>query len=98
MTRIIGHLFINRDEPVLLNVVVKFSARERVPQRDLDGLYIQFFRKIYALADGLSCFARQADDEVAVNGEAQLLAVSSEAASHVDGGALLDVFQDLLIA
>ncbi len=43
-------------------------------------------------------FARQTDDEVAVNDQAQLLAVRREAARHVDGRALLDVLQDLLIA
>ena len=46
----------------------------------------------------LARFAGQADDEIAVNHQAQLVAVLGEALRHVDGGALLDVLQDLLVA
>ena len=43
-------------------------------------------------------FPRQADDEVAVDGDADLLAVLREPAGHFSGGALLDVLQDLVVA
>ena len=42
--------------------------------------------------------ARQTEDEVAVNRQPQLVAVAREVACALDGGALLDVLQDLLIA
>ena len=43
-------------------------------------------------------FARQAQNEGAVDDDAELVAVLGEAARHVDPHALLDVVQDLLIA
>ena len=42
--------------------------------------------------------ARQADDEIAVDRQPQLVAILGEALRHVDGGALLDVLENLLVA
>ena len=54
--------------------------------------------EIDGAADALADLAGQPDDEIAVDQQAQLLAVRGEALRHVDGGALLDVLEDLRVA
>ncbi len=98
MAGIVGHLFVDRDQAVLLDVIVELRAGERMAERNLNGLDVEFLGEIDALPNGLARFARQSHDEIAMDRQAELLAVRGEAASHVDGGALLDVLQDLLIA
>ena len=43
-------------------------------------------------------FAGQAEDEVGVDDEAEIVAVLDEVAGALDGGALLDVLEDLRVA
>ena len=66
--------------------------------RHLDRLGVQPLGEVDGLADALARLARQPDDEVAVDHQAQLFAVLREAQRHVHGGALLDVLEDLRIA
>ena len=66
--------------------------------RDLDGFDVQFLGEVDGVVDGLAGLARQAQDEVAVDDQAQLVAILGELAGALDGRALLDVLQDLLIA
>ena len=65
---------------------------------DLDGLAVEGFGEVDGVADGLLGLAGQAEDEVGVDDEAEVVAVLDEVARALDGGALLDVFQDLRIA
>ncbi len=74
----IRHRLVDRDQAVLLNVIVELGARKRMPDRDLNRLDIQLFGKIDALADRLGCLTRQPDNKVAVNDQPELLAVCRE--------------------
>ncbi len=65
---------------------------------NLNGFAVEFFCVLDGLFDGLLGLAGQADDEIAVNVDANFLAVLNESAAHFDGGALLDVLQDLRVA
>ena len=67
-------------------------------QRHLDGFNVQLFGEIDGAADGLVGFARQAENEVAVHDQSEFLAVLGELPCALDRRALLDVFQDLLVA
>ena len=78
-------------------VIVEFRSGKGVGQRNLDGLAVELFGEVDGALDGFLGFAGQADNEVAVNGNAHLLAVFRERASHFDRGAFLDVLQDLRI-
>ena len=93
----IGERF-HTQEAILGHLVVQLRARHGVRERNLDGFAIQFLRKLNGLVDGFLGFARQTDDEVAVNLDPDLLAVLHELARHLHGRALLDVLQDLRIA
>ena len=86
------------DEAVLLGVVEELGAGEGVRDGDLDGLAIELLGEVDGVADGLAGFAGQAEDEVAVDDEAELVAVALEVECALDGGALLDVLQDLRVA
>ena len=86
------------DQRVFFGVVVELGAGIRVRDRNLNGFVVQALGEIDGLAERLARFARQADDEIAVDHQAQLLAVRGEALRHIDGGALLDVLQNLLVA
>ena len=66
--------------------------------RNLDGFDVEFLGEGNGVIDGLRRFAGQTHDEVAVNDESELVAVFGELARTLDGGALLDVLQNLLIA
>src|SRR5271157_685045 len=93
----IGH-GIDGDEVVLLDVIVELGARIRMGDGDLDGFRVQPLGEIDGLADALARLARQPDNVVAMNQQAELLAVGREALGHLHGGALLDVLQDLRVA
>ena len=86
------------DEAVGLGVVVKLGAGIGVGDRYLDSLAVQRLGEVDGVADRLLGLARQAEDEVAVDGEAEVVAVLGKVARALDGGALLDVLQDLRIA
>ena len=65
---------------------------------DLDGLAVERLGEVDGVADGLFGLAGQAEDEVAVDDEAEVVAVLGEVAGALDGGALLDVLEDLRVA
>ena len=79
-------------------MVVQLGAGHGVSERDLDGFAVEFLGEIDGLLDGFTGFAGQADDEVAVNLDADFVAIFHELAGHLDGSALLDVLEDLRIA
>ena len=65
---------------------------------DLDGFAIERLGEVDGVADRFLGLAGQAEDEVGVNGEAEVVAVLGEVARALDGGALLDVLENLRIA
>ena len=65
---------------------------------DLDGLAVERLGEVDGVADRLLGLAGQAEDEVAVDDEAEVVAVLDEVARALDGGALLDVLEDLRVA
>jgi len=69
-----------------------------VGDRYLDSLDVQLLRELDGIEQRFARFAGQADDEIAVDGKAQFVAVLREAAGHIDGCALLDVAENLLVA
>src|SRR5690606_5937870 len=73
-------------------------AGVRRGERDLDRLAVHLLRELDRLADGLRRLAGQAEDERAVDQDAELVAVLGELARATDVDALLDVLQDLLVA
>ena len=79
-------------------MLVEFRAGEGVAERHLNGLHVQLLGEVDALAQGLARFARQTDDKIAMNHQAQLVAILGKAHGHVDGGALFDVPENLLVA
>ena len=87
-----------QDEAVGFGVVVKLGARIGVRHRNLDGFHVEFLGEVDGAANGLLGLAGQAEDEVAVDDQAELLAVLGELARALDGGALLDVLQNLRVA
>jgi hypothetical protein len=60
--------------------------------------HVQRLGEVDGVADRLLGLAGQAEDEVAVNGQAEVVAVLGEVARALHGGALLDVLEDLRIA
>ena len=98
MSAFIDHLVVADNEPVLHGVVVELGSGIRVRHRNLDGFDVEFLGEGNGVIDGLRRFAGQTHDEVAVNDESELVAVFGELARTLDGGALLDVLQNLLIA
>src|SRR5579872_4312455 len=96
VTALIYHLAV-RHEPVAHREIVQFRARVGVRHRDLDGFDVQFLGELDRVLDGLARFARQAENEVAVNDQPELVAILGELARAFDRGAFLDVLQDLRI-
>src|SRR3974377_1849284 len=78
--------------------VMKLRSGQCVSDRYLNGFGIEALGKINGPADGFGCFTWQAYDEVALNRQAQLLAIVSESQRHFNGGAFLAVLQDLGVA
>jgi hypothetical protein len=74
----IGH-GIDGDEPVLLDVIVELGAGIGMRDGNLDGFGVQPLGEIDGLADALARLAGQPDDEIAVDQQAELLAVGREA-------------------
>ncbi len=63
------------------------------------GFHVQLLRELDAFPQSLARFQPgQAHDKVAVDHQAQLVAIFGEAHGHVDGCALLDVAENLLVA
>jgi len=65
--------------------------------RNLDGFHIQLFREIDGTADAFARLARQSQNEVAMDGESELVAIFRELARALNCSALLDVLENLLI-
>ena len=78
--------------------VVELGAGVGVGDGDLDGLAVERLGEVDGVADGLFGLAGQAEDEVGVDDEAEVVAVLDEVAGALDGGTLLDVLEDLRIA
>ena len=80
------------------SLIVQLGAGIGVGHGNLNRFAIEFLGEIDGLLDGFFRFAGKADDEIAVNANAHLLAVLHEVAAHLERLALLDVFQDLRVA
>src|ERR1700676_442552 len=93
----IGESF-DAQKTFLAHLVMQFGAGHGVSERNLDGFAIQFLGEVDGLVDGFLGFTGQADDEVAVNFDADLAAILHEFAGHFDGGALFDVLENLRVA
>src|ERR1039457_2363976 len=89
---------IDREEAILLDVVVKLGAGIRRRERYLDGLAIHFARELHRLLDGVLGLAREAPDEGAVDEDSNLMAIAGEAARAFEPDALLDVLENLCVA
>src|SRR5882724_180607 len=98
VTAIVNHLGGVHDEAVFLGELEQFGTGVRVRQRDLNRFDVEFLGKLDGLLDGLAGLAWQADDEITMDRQTQLLSVAREVACALDGRALLDVLQDLGIA
>src|ERR1039458_9971532 len=78
--------------PSFLQSRVKSRARSTVAP------FLMFRSELDGTPDGFLGFAGQTEDEVAVNDEAEFLAVPGEVPRPFDGRALLNVLEDLLVA
>src|SRR5208283_4143089 len=58
----------------------------------------EFLCELDRVLDGFARFAGQAKNEVAVHDQAELVAILGELAGALNGGTLLDVLENLLIA
>ena len=85
-------------KPFASSLLVEFSAGIGVGHGDLNRFAVEFLGVIDRSFDGFFRFARQTDDEIAVNANADFLAILHERLAHLDRRALLDVLQDLRIA
>ena len=65
--------------------------------RNLDRFDVQPLREVNRIAQRIAGFARQPDDKIAVDQQAELVAVRREPLGHVDRRALLNVPENLLI-
>lgn len=79
-------------------VVIELGTRIGVRYRDLDGFDVELFGERDSVVDGFARLTGQAKDEVAVNDQSELVAIFGELARPLNRGALLDIFQDLLVA
>src|SRR5262249_15130120 len=93
----IGKRF-DAEESVFRHLLVELGAGHGVCKRYLDGFAVEFLGEVDGLVDGLGSFAREADDEVAVDLDADLAAILHEGTRHFDGGTLLDVLENLRVA
>ena len=86
-------------EPAVLHgLLVEEGARIGGGQRRLDGVRVDALGEGDRLLDRLPGLAGQADDEGAVDGDAEVVAILGELLGHLDAHALLDVVQNLLVA
>ncbi len=77
---------------------MQFGAGIGMRDRNLNRFDVKFFGELDRVLDRLSRLARQAENEISVHDQAKLVAILGELAGTLDGRALLDVLQDLLIA
>src|SRR3989441_8802998 len=77
------------------HLIVEFRDGHGMSERNLNRLAIDFLGEFDCLLDGLFRLAGQPDDEVAVDLDADLLAVLHKGAAHFHRRTLLDVLEDL---
>src|SRR6185369_11169541 len=92
------HVLFVDDEAVRLGVIVELGAGISVGDGDLDGLDVKFLGEVDGTANGFTSLAGETEDEVAVNDESEFFAVLYELTGALDGGAFLDVLENLRIA
>ena len=80
----VHHLCVRHHETILHRVIVKFGSRISVSHRNLDSLHVQFLGKVNCVVDGFAGLARQAENEVAMDHQAQLVAILGELAGAFD--------------
>src|SRR6185437_3920599 len=97
MSALIDHASLDQ-KIVLDGEVVELGARVGVGDRNLYGFNIQFLGKSDRVFDSFARFPGQAENEVSMDDQAELVRVLGELASPFEGCALLDVLEDLLIA
>ena len=94
----VHELRVARKPAILLRLAVKLGAGIRRGEADLQGERVDLFRKLDGLADRLPRLAGQAEDEGAVDGDAELFAVRRELPRLLQPDAFLDVVEDALVA
>ena len=92
---VVGHGFVG-DEAFFLGEVEELGAGKAWAMETWMVSQSSCLGEVDGVADGLAGLAGQAEDEVAVDDEAELVAVALEVEGTLDGGALLDVLEDLL--
>ena len=89
-----GRVFLG--EPAVLHrLLVKFRAGIRRGQRHLDGVRVDLRCELDGFLDGLLRLPGQAEDEGAVDLDAEVMAVLGELAHFISGHALLDAREDV---
>src|ERR1700733_9804313 len=88
----------NLEETFLGHGIIKLSAGHGMSEGNLDSFGIEFLSKINGLLNSFARFARQPDDEVAVNANADFATILHEGTRHFYRGALLDVLKNLRVA
>jgi len=92
------HERLGLEPAIALGLGVERGARVGRGQRDLDGMRVDLPREADGLRDGLPGLAGQAQDEGAVDGDAEVLGVPREAAGRIEPHSLLHIVEDALIA
>src|ERR1700730_8416896 len=80
-----------RQKTLAHTLIVKLRAWVSMSHRNLNRLAIEFLREIDGLLDGFLRFTRQSDDEIAVDMNANLLAILHKGAPHLNRNTLFDV-------
>ena len=81
------------DEAVLLGVIEELGSRVGVSNRNLNGFYVEGLGEVDRILNRLFCLAREAKDKVAMNDEAEVVAILGEGPRPLDSRAFLDVLQ-----
>jgi len=97
LVAMLAHQAPGRKVCMLPHVVVELRPRIGRRERDLDAVGIQLFRECDRLLDGLLRLPWQTNDEGAMDHDAELLAALRELPRLSEVGALLDIFQNLLV-
>ena len=96
---VVDEFRVRRIQPAVFEgLLVEECARIGRRQRDLNRVRIDAIGEADRLLDGFEGFSRQSQDERAVDGNAQLVAILGESLGHVNSHAFLDVVKDLLVS
>src|ERR1700722_2496534 len=98
MSAFIDHGSVVDDETILRGIVIELGAGIGVGDRNLDGLDVKSLGEVDGVADRFLGFAREAEDEIAMDGEAKLMTIASEVAGPFHGRAFFNVLENLRIA